>query len=76
MLDPITFAQDVRDLDDDQLDALRLIVLTEQERRAKLAQLPDQLATLARDAAGAGCDPDELLERVTDALTTDQEAPQ
>lgn len=73
MLDPITFAEDVRDLDDTQLGALRQVVLAEQERRAKLAQLPEQLAGMARDAAVAGCDRDELLERVTDALTTDQE---
>ena len=67
---------DLTTLTDDQLDAHRVEVLTEQERRAKLAQLPDQLADMARDAAAAGCDRDELLERVTDALTTDEEAPQ
>ena len=67
---------DLTTLTDDQLDARRVAVLTEQERRAKLAQLPDQLATMARDAAEADCDRDELLERVTDALTTtDQETP-
>lgn len=65
---------DLTTLTDDQLDARRVAVLTEQERRAKIAQLPDQLADMARDAAEAGCDRDELLERVTDALTTtDQE---
>lgn len=67
---------DLTTLTDEQLDARRIAVLTEQERRAKLAQLPDQLAAMARTAAEAGCDRDELLERVTDALTTDQEAPQ
>ena len=67
---------DLTTLTDDQLDARRIAVLTEQERRAKLAQLPDQLADMARDAAAAGCDRDELLERVADALTTDQETPQ
>ena len=64
---------DLQTLTDDELDAHRRAVLTEQERRAKLAQLPDRLATMARDAAEAGCDRDELLERVTDALTTDEE---
>ena len=64
---------DLSTLTDDQLDARRIAVLTEQERRAKLAELPDQLAGMARDAAEAGCDRDELLERVTDALTTDEE---
>lgn len=66
MLDLIT-------LTDEQLDDHRRAVLIEQERREKLAQLPDQLADMARDAASAGCDRDELIERVTDALTTDQE---
>lgn len=64
---------DLKTFTDEQLDARRVAVLTEQERRAKLAQLPDDLAVMARDAAAAGCDPDELLERVTDALITDQE---
>lgn len=64
---------DLTTLTDEQLDARRVAVLTEQERRAKLAQLPDDLAAMARDAASAGCDRDELLERVTDALTTDEE---
>ena len=65
---------DLTTLTDEQLDARRIAVLTEQERRQRLAHLPDQLASMARDAAEAGCDPDELLARVTDALTTDQEA--
>ena len=64
---------DLTTLTDEQLDAHRRAVLIEQERRAKLEQLPDQLAAMARDAAAAGCDRDELIERVTDALTTDQE---
>lgn len=64
---------DLSTLTDEQLNARRVAVLIEQERRAKLEQLPDQLATMARDAAAAGCDRDELLERVTDALTTDEE---
>lgn len=55
-------------LTDEQLDAHRRAVLIEQERRAKLAQLPDQLADMARDAAAAGCDRDDLIERVADAL--------
>lgn len=65
---------DLTTLSDDQLDAHRREVLTEQERRAKLERLPDDLAAMARDAAAAGCNPDELLDRVTDALT-DQEPP-
>lgn len=55
-------------LTDDDLDAHRIAVLVEQERRAKLAQLPDQLAAMTRDAVAAGCDPDELRGRVDEAL--------
>lgn len=64
---------DLTTLTDEQLDNHRRAVLVEQERRVKLTQLPDQLADMARDAAAAGCDRDVLIERVTDALTTDQE---
>lgn len=66
--------ESIKDLTDDELDAHRVAVLIEQERRAKLAQLPDDLAAMARDAAAAGCDRGELIERVTDALTTEQVA--
>lgn len=59
---------DLTTLTDEQLDARRVAVLTEQERRQRLAQLPDQLATMARDAAEAGCNPDDLIKRVTGAL--------
>lgn len=65
---------DLMDLTDDGLDALRRNVLMEQERRAKVAQLPDQLAAMARDAVAAGCDPEVLRERVDDALTPEQVA--
>ena len=65
---------DLATMTDDELDALRRDVLNEQERRAKIALLPDQLAVMARDAAAAGCDRDDLIERVTDALTTEQVA--
>ena len=65
---------DLIDLTDDDLDALRRSVLMEQERRAKVAQLPDQLAAMTRDAVAAGCDPEVLRERVDDALTPEQVA--
>lgn len=58
---------------DAEISTLRQEIAAEQDRRRKVAQLPDDLANMARDAAAAGCDPDELLERVTDALTTDEE---
>lgn len=61
---------------DAELDALRIDVLTEQERRSRAEQLPAQLADMARDAVAAGADPDALLEQLTAALTTpDEETP-
>lgn len=63
---------DLTTLTDEQLDDHRRAVLTEQERRAKLAQLPDQLAAMARDAVAAGCDPETLRDRVGEALTPEQ----
>ena len=67
---------DLTTLTDAEISTLRQEIAAEQDRRRKVAQLPDDLADMARDAAAAGCDRDELLERVTDALTTtDQETP-
>lgn len=63
---------DLTPLTDADLSTLRQDLATEQERRRKVAQLPDDLAAMARDAAEAGCDRDELLERVTDALATEE----
>lgn len=63
-----------RDWSDEKLDEHRRAILDEQERRAKVAQLPDQLAAMARDAVAAGCDPGVLRERVDEALTPDQAA--
>ena len=45
---------DLSTLTDEQLDARRVAVLTEQERRRKLADLPDDLAAMGRDAVAAG----------------------
>lgn len=59
-------------LTDDELDAHRIAVLTEQERRRKVAALPDDLAAMARDAVAAGCDPEELRARVDKALANDE----
>lgn len=67
---------DLTTLTDEQLDARRVAVLTEQERRQRLEQLPEQIAGMARDAVAAGADPAALLEQITDALTTpDEETP-
>ena len=59
---------ELKDLDDDALDALRRDVLIEQERRANLAAIPEQIATLARTFRDGGGDEQAL----TDALTPDQ----
>ena len=55
---------------DDDLDALRVAVLTEQERRARVAAAPAQLADLTRSAIRSGCDPQSLVDAVSDAVTT------
>ena len=65
---------DLSTLTDDELDDLRRDILTEQERREKVAQLPDQLAAMTRDAVAAGCDPDVIRGRVDDALTPEEAA--
>lgn len=59
---------------DDELHDLRRAVLNEQERRVKVAQLPNELAAMARDAVAAGCNPETLRDRVDDALTPEQVA--
>ena len=59
---------ELKDLDDDALDALRRDVLIEQERRTNLAAIPEQIATLARTFRDGGGDEQAL----TDALTPDQ----
>ena len=54
---------------DDDLDALRVAVLAEQERRTRVAAAPMQLADLTRSAIASGCDPQALVDAVTDAAT-------
>lgn len=51
------------------LDALRVAVLTEQERRTRVTAAPMQLADLTRSAIASGCDPQALVDAVTDAAT-------
>ncbi|WP_058234110.1 hypothetical protein [Devriesea agamarum] len=66
---------DFTNYDDEQLDALRIEVLTEQERRARANELPEQIAGLVREAVAAGAHPDALLETVKDAIApTEMEA--
>ena len=54
---------------DADLDALRVAVLAEQERRTRVAAAPAQLADLTRSAIASGCDPQALVDAVTDAAT-------
>ena len=54
---------------DADLDRLRVAVATEQERRARVTAAPAQLADLTRSAIASGCDPQALVDAVTDAAT-------
>lgn len=61
---------DLRTLTDEDLDAHRIAVATEVERRANLAAIPDQVAALAKAYRDGGGDDSVLL----DALTPEQRA--
>ena len=61
---------DLRSMTDDGLDALRRDVLIEQERRANLAVIPEQIAAMAKTYRDGGGDEQAL----TDALAPDQAA--
>ena len=54
---------------DADLDALRVAALTERERRTRVTAAPMQLADLTRSAIASGCDPQALVDAVTDAAT-------
>lgn len=54
---------------DADLDRLRVAVLTEQERRTRVTAAPAQLADLTRSAIASGCNPQALVDAVTDAAT-------
>ena len=62
----LTDAETWKDAD---LDRLRVAVATEQERRARVTAAPAQLADLTRSAIASGCDPQALVDAVTDAAT-------
>lgn len=55
---------DLKALTDDQLDTLRIEVLTEQERRARLASIPTQITALAADYRAGGGDNAVLLNAI------------
>lgn len=58
----------LRDASPEDVDAVRIAALTEQERRANLAQIPEQIEQLARVYRDGGGDESTLL----DALTPEQ----
>lgn len=59
---------DLRALTDEDLDAHRIAVLTEQERRQNLAAIPEQIAAMAKVYRDGGGDEGALQ----DALTPEQ----
>lgn len=61
---------DLTTLTDEQLDAHRRSVLVEQERRANLAAIPEQIEQLAKVYRDGGGEEQAL----TDALTPEQTA--
>lgn len=56
---------DFTKFDDAQLDQLRVEVLTEQERRANLAHIPEQVAELARTYRAGGGDENALMDAIS-----------
>ena len=61
---------DLKSLTDDELDECRRAVLAEQERRANLAAIPEQIEQLAKVYRDGGGDEQALA----DALTPEQVA--
>lgn len=57
-----------RDWSDDALDEHRRAIITEQERRANLALIPEQIAAMAKTYRDGGGDEETLR----DALTPEQ----
>lgn len=53
------------EMTDEELDALRVRVLTEQERRANLSHIPDQVADLCRTYKEGGGDVAVIEQAVT-----------
>lgn len=58
-------------LTDEDLDTLRIGVLTEQERRQRMAAIPAQVAALATAYRDGGGDPDVLLDAITTPALTE-----
>lgn len=56
---------DLTKLTDEELDQHRIDVLTEQERRANLERIPEQVADLCKTYKAGGGDPAVLEQAVT-----------
>lgn len=58
---------DYKDLTDEQLDEARQAILIEQERRANLAQIPEQIQELAAKYKEGGGDRQTLEDALKEA---------
>ena len=56
---------DLKAMDDSELDGLRVAVLQEQERRENLAEIPEQIAVMAKLYRDGGGDEERLQEVLT-----------
>lgn len=56
---------DLTTMTDEELDAHRVEVAREQERRARLVSIPGQVAAAAEAWREAGRDPQELVDSIT-----------
>lgn len=65
---------DLTTYDGEELDALRVAVLTEQERRAHVAAAPEQIKTLTREAIACGVSEADVRAAVEQGLTPEQQA--
>lgn len=57
---------DLTNLTDADLDSHRVEVAREQERRARLAAIPEQVAAATEAWREAGRDPQELVDAITE----------
>lgn len=60
---------------DKALDELRLAILTEKDRRSKQDYVPSQISDLARNAVESGCDPQQLIDAVTEGVNSPRVTP-
>lgn len=60
---------DLTEYTDEDLNTLRIAVLAEGERRARIAQIPAQITSLARSAKEAGIPDEDVRAAAEDGLT-------